>query len=55
MALQKTFKKKYANQLQYEAIHGINIDRYSKPEFEYDKEQVLLILQKQEVWTQRLK
>ncbi len=43
MALQKTFKKKYANQLQYEAIHGINIDRYSKPEFEYDKEQVLLI------------
>ena len=43
MALQKTFKKKYANQLLYEAKNGINIERYSKPEFEYDKEQVLLI------------
>ena len=43
MALQKTFKTKYANQLIYEAKNGINIERYTKPLFEYDNEQVLLI------------
>ena len=43
MALQKTFKEKYANQLQYEAKQGIGIDRYTKSEFEYDKSQILMI------------
>ena len=43
MALQKTFKEKYANQLQYEAKQGIGIDRYTKSEFEYDKNQILMI------------
>lgn len=43
MALQKTFYEKYANQLQYEAKHGIGINRYTKLEFEYDKGQTLLI------------
>ena len=43
MALQKTFKEQYANQLQYEAKHGIGIDRYTKPEFDYDTSQILLI------------
>ena len=43
MALQKTFKEKYANQLQYEAKQGIGINRYTKSEFEYDKNQILII------------
>lgn len=43
MALQKTFKEKYANQLQYEAKHGIGIDRYTKPSFDYDPNQLLMI------------
>ena len=43
MALQKTFKEKYANQLQYEAKQGIGIERYTKPKFEYDKNQILMI------------
>ena len=43
MALQKTFKESYANRLQYEAKHGIGIERYTKPEFDYDKSQVLII------------
>lgn len=43
MALQRTFKEKYANQLQYEAKHGIGIDCYTKQEFEFDKNQVLMI------------
>jgi hypothetical protein len=43
MALQKTFKEKYANQLQYEAKQGIGINRYTKLEFEYDKSQILMI------------
>ena len=43
MGLQKTFKEKYANQLQYEAKQGIGINRYTKPEFEYDKSQILMI------------
>jgi hypothetical protein len=43
MALQKTFKENYANLLQYEAKNGINIARYSKSYFEYDKEQVQMI------------
>ena len=43
MALQKTFKESYANRLQYEAKKGIGIERYTKPEFEYDKNQVLII------------
>lgn len=43
MALQRTFKEKYANQLQYEAKNGIGIERYTKPEFEYDASQVLII------------
>lgn len=43
MALQKTFKKNYADQLKYEAKNGINIERYTKAEFEYDKSQILLV------------
>lgn len=43
MALQKTFKKLYADRLQYEAKHGINIERYTKATFDYDKSQILMI------------
>lgn len=43
MALQKTFKESYANRLQYEAKKGIGIERYTMPEFDYDKSQVLII------------
>ena len=43
MALQRTFSDTYANQLQYEAKQGIGIERYTKPVFEYDKGQVLII------------
>ena len=43
MELQKKFKEKYANQLQYEAKQGIGINRYTKLEFEYDKSQILMI------------
>lgn len=43
MALQKTFKKLYADRLQFEAKNGINIERYTKAEFEYDKTQILMI------------
>ena len=43
MALQKTFTEEYANQLQYEAKHGIGIERYTKPVFDYDVNQTRLI------------
>ena len=43
MALQKTFKETYSNRLQYEAKKGIGIERYTMPEFGYDKSQVLII------------
>jgi|LSQX01.1.fsa_nt_gb hypothetical protein len=43
MALQKTFTERYAIQLHYEVIHNIGIERYTKPEFEYDHSQVFRI------------
>lgn len=43
MALQRTFTDTYANKLQCEAKQGIGIERYTKPAFEYDKGQVLII------------
>ena len=43
MALQKKFKEKYANQLQYEAKQGIGIERYTKPIFDYDPDQTIRI------------
>lgn len=43
MSLQKTFRARYAQQLEDEAKNGIGIDRYTKSEFIYDKNQVLMI------------
>lgn len=43
MSLQKTFRARYAQQLEDEAKQGIGIERYTKSEFDYDKEQVLMI------------
>lgn len=43
MSLQKTFRASYAQQLEEEAKKGIGIERYTKQEFDYDKEQVRMI------------
>lgn len=43
MPLQKTFRLRYAQQLEDEAKQGIGITRYTKPEFEFDRSQILLI------------
>ena len=43
MSLQKTFRARYAQQLEDEAKNGVGIERYTKPEFAYDKNQVLMI------------
>ena len=40
MSLQKTFRARYAQQLEDEAKQGIGIERYTKSEFDYDKEQI---------------
>lgn len=43
MSLQKTFRARYARQLEEDAKNGIGIERYTKPEFDYDRNQVLMI------------
>ena len=43
MSLQKTFRARYAQQLEDEAKSGVGIERYTKPEFDFDKKQVLMI------------
>lgn len=43
MSLQKTFRTKYAQQLEDEAKAGIGIERYTKPKFDFDRSQVLMI------------
>ncbi len=43
MSLQKTFRARYAQQLEDEAKSGVGIERYTKPEFDFDKNQVLMI------------
>ena len=43
MSLQKTFLARYAQQLEDEAKNGIGIERYTKPEFDYDRSQVRMI------------
>lgn len=43
MPLQKIFRTSYAQQLEDEAKNGIGIERYTKHEFEFDKNQVLMI------------
>lgn len=43
MSLQKTFRPRYALQLEDEAKNGVGIERYTKPEFDYDKSQVMMI------------
>lgn len=43
MSLQKTFRARYAQQLEDEAKNGVGIERYTRREFDYDRSQVLMI------------
>lgn len=43
MELQRTFSKKYSDRLEYMVKHDIEIERYTKKQFDYDKSEVLII------------
>ena len=43
MSLQKTFRARYAQQLEDEAKNGVGIERYTRREFDYDRSQVLMV------------